>query len=61
MPLTTESRMVKVESLYDLLNDKIQQFSIADEVISIDVSYGYQQVQQESVINQNLSRKDKSR
>ena len=53
--------MVKVESLYDLLNDKIQQFSIADEVISIDVNYGYQQVQQESVINQNLSRKDKSR
>ena len=50
MPLTTESRMVKVESLYDLLNEKNQQFSIADEAISIDISYGYQQVQQESLI-----------
>ena len=31
-----EPRMAKVEPLYDLLNEKIQQFGIAHEDLSID-------------------------
>ena len=34
----SESRMAKVEPLYDLLNKKIQQFGIAHEDLSIDES-----------------------
>ena len=34
----SQSRMAKVEPLYDLLNEKLQQFGIANEKLSIDES-----------------------